>query len=396
MDEGIAPGVVVLVADEGRVRFRAAFGQRQIEPEPLPALAETVFDVASLTKAVVTSVLAMQAVARGEIGLDDPVARHVPEFVGEGKEEVTVRHLLSHASGLPAHRPFYATLGSAPSVRLAVALAAAQEPLTQPPGTKSVYSDLGFIVLGWLLERVVGARLDAQADSGIFQPLGLTSSTFVNLADPDARARLLADRGVAATQHCPLRGRVLVGEVDDMNAHAMGGVAGHAGLFSTVDDLNRIAGALVSAWRGRGGAAPNQTILSDERPGGGSGPSSLQPALIDGELVRTFWRTAGVPGSTWRLGWDGPSPAGSQAGERLPKSAVGHLGFTGCSLWIDPERARWIITLTNRVHPVVRDDDRFRAFRPAIQDAAVAALESLHATGAGAGAETGTRPRGES
>jgi CubicO group peptidase (beta-lactamase class C family) len=300
-------------------------------------------------------------------------------------------------------------LASAPSVRLAIALAAAQEPLTQPPGTRSVYSDLGFIVLGWLLERVVGARLDAQADSGIFQPLGLSASSFVNLADPDARTRLLAEHGVAATQHCPIRGRVLVGEVDDMNAHAMAGVAGHAGLFSTADDLSRIAGALVSAWRGSANAAESETFPSDQPAGSGAGggPQVRAPmgapaparALIDGDVVRTFWRPAGVPGSTWRRGWDGPSPAASQAGDRLPKSAVGHLGFTGCSLWIDPERARWIITLTNRVHPVVRDDDRFRAFRPAIQDAAVDALESAASanaadtdnrdTGAGTGARTG-------
>lgn len=399
VDEGVVPGLVVLVADEGRARFRGAFGQRQLEPEPLPASIDTVYDVASLTKAVVTSVLAMQAVARGEIDLEDPVARHVPEFAGEGKDAVTVRHLLAHASGLPAHRPFYATLGSAPSVRLAIALAAAQEPLTHPPGTKSVYSDLGFIVLGWLLERAAGARLDAQAESGIFQPLGLTSSTFVNLADPDARAQLLADRAVAATQHCPIRGRVLVGEVDDMNAHAMGGVAGHAGLFSTADDLSRIVAGLVQAWRGTGHEARKvETVPKGERVSHNQDGPKLDGAigdgatahrsLVDRDIVRAFWRSAGVPGSTWRLGWDGPSFAASQAGNRLPKTAVGHLGFTGCSLWIDPERARWIVTLTNRVHPVVRDDQRFRAFRPAVQDAAVAALES--APGSDAAAPTAT------
>jgi len=145
--------------------------------------------------------------------------------------------------------------------------------------------------------------------------------------------------------------------VHDMNAFAMGGIAGHAGLFSDAADLGRIAAALVGAWRGEAGAG----------------------AVVERDVVREFWRPAGIPDSTWRLGWDGPAERGSQAGERLSRAAVGHLGFTGCSLWIDPERARWIVLLTNRVHPVVATDGRFRAFRPAFHDAAVAALDDAAA-----------------
>ena len=352
----VAPGFVVLVASAGRVQFHQAFGRRQVVPRQLPAFQDTVYDVASVTKAVVTSVLAMKEVARGAIALDTPVATLLPEFTdsgapGEGRAGVTVRHLLSHSSGLPAYRPFWQQAADAASERWAISLAAAREPLEYQPGTLSVYSDLGFILLGWLLERSSGLRLDALAARDIMGPLRLPSATFVNLAEADARVSLLAEHSVAATQQCTTRGRVVLGEVDDLNAYAMGGVAGHAGLFSNAADISAIAAALVAAWRGESG-----------------------PSLVEREVIREFWSPARVPGSTWRLGWDGPAPQGSQAGARLSRQAVGHLGFTGCSLWIDPERETWVILLSNRVHPTVPDPDRLRVFRPALHDAVLEAL----------------------
>jgi CubicO group peptidase (beta-lactamase class C family) len=354
---GVVPGTVILFGDEGETRFHEAFGARQVDPVRLPATLDTIYDVASLTKAVVTSVIAMRAVGDGLLRLDDPVIRYVPEFVGEAKEGVTIRHLLAHAAGLPAHRPFYlqhpgtgreaAGDGEGDAARsarrAAILLAAAAEPLTAPPGTRAVYTDLGFMLLGWLLERVRGARLDALADREIFHPLALGATAFGPLAAD-------AGRAIAATERCPWRGRLLVGEVHDQNAWAMNGVAGHAGLFSTAHDLAVIAHDLAAVWRG-------------EEPTGG--------ARVDRDVIREFWTPSGVPGSNWRLGWDGPAPHGSQAGALLARSAVGHLGFTGCSLWIDPERNRVIVFLSNRIHPVVRDDPRFRAFRPAVQDAAI-------------------------
>jgi CubicO group peptidase (beta-lactamase class C family) len=348
----VIPGAVVLVADEGEIRFHEAFGHRQIEPHRLPAREDTVYDVASLTKAVVTSVLVMRAVAAGKLALDDRAAAHLPELAGPGKDAITVRHLLAHASGLPAHRPFYQQVTGEPSARLAIELGAAREPLLHPAGTRSLYSDLGFIVLGWLLERVTGERLDVLFADAVAGPLGLGATTFVNLADSDARAQLLATRSVAATERCPVRDRVILGEVHDLNAYAMGGIAGHAGLFSTATDLGRLAGALVAAWRGE-----------------------ARDPLLGPDEMRQLWSGAGIPGSTWRLGWDGPAATGSQAGERLSRQAVGHLGYTGSALWIDPRRARFIVTLTNRIHPAVKDDGRFRAFRPAVNDAAIAGLD---------------------
>jgi serine-type D-Ala-D-Ala carboxypeptidase len=349
MATDVAPGFVVLVASGGHVQFHEAFGWRQLEPRQLPALPDTVYDVASLTKAVVTSVLVMKEVERGALALDEPVARRLPELDGEGKAGITLRHLLSHSAGLPAHRPYFRQVGAAASERWAISLAAAREPLDAAPGAASVYSDLGFILLGWLLERTTELRLDALATRELFAPLGLASATFVNLSDPDARVRLLTERSVAATQRCADRGRIVLGEVDDLNAYAMGGIAGHAGLFSDAADLSAVAAALTGAWRGTG-------------------------AFVNRDVVRQFWAPAGVPGSTWRLGWDGPAAHGSQAGARMPRTAVGHLGFTGCSLWIDPERETWIVLLSNRVHPTAPQHDRFRAFRPALHDAALEAL----------------------
>jgi len=354
-EDGTVPGLVLLVATNGQIAFHDAFGARQLVPRMLPVFPDTLFDIASITKAVVTSVLAMREVGLGRIALELPVVELLPEFEGADRAQVTVRQLLSHSSGLPAHRPFWRQAAEAPSERRAVALLAAREPLEYEPGTRAVYSDLGFIVLGWLIERIGGERLDVAARRQIMKPLGLASTTFMSLSDLDERARVLGDRSIAATQLCPERHRVLIGEVDDLNAMAMGGIAGHAGLFSTAAELSQIAAALCRAWRG------------DDAGGG---------ALVERDVIRTFWSPSGVSGSTWRLGWDGPAAANSQAGTRFPRAGVGHLGFTGCSLWIDPSRDSWIVLLSNRVHPAVPKDDRFKRFRPLLHDAIVDALES--------------------
>ncbi len=355
--DGTVPGLVLLAAVGGELRFHDAFGSRQLVPRPLPAFPDTVYDVASVTKAVATSLLAMRAVADGRLALDAPVIPLLPEFASEDplRAGVTVRQLLCHSSGLPAHRPFWRLVGEAPAARLTISMLAAREPLTYVPGTRAVYSDLGFILLGWMLERVTGARLDLLFARDVAAPLGLASTAFFTLmdADADARARRLGEGSIAATQDCPERRRVLLGEVDDLNAVAMGGVAGHAGLFSTAEDLSAIAAALCRAWRDEAGPAAG---------------------LVDRDVLRLFWSPSGVPESTWRLGWDGPAATGSQAGTRLPRTAVGHLGFTGCSLWIDPARETWIVLLTNRVHPRVPTDERFRKFRPALHDAVMEAM----------------------
>lgn len=280
---------------------------------------ETLFDIASLTKPLSTATLAMMAVEAGALSLDD-----------RPRPDVTVAQIWSHSSGLPAWK----RLGD---TRDEVLRAVAAEPLESPPGTVARYSDLGFILLGATVERALGQPLDEAFAARIARPLGV-GTTF-------------HPRDAAAC--APTEGD-LRGVVHDENARAMGGVAGHAGLFSTARDVSRLAHSLVAAWHGV--------------------RSATVPRLLPPARVRQLWTPSGVPGSTWCLGWDRPSPAHSSAGTRWPRDGVGHLGFTGCSLWIDPPRGRWVVLLSNRVHPT-RANEAIKAFRPALHDAIVAALD---------------------
>jgi CubicO group peptidase (beta-lactamase class C family) len=195
----------------------------------------------------------------------------------------------------------------------------------------------------------LGGRLDVLAERLIFRPLRLSNLGFVDLVAGPA-VPTFRGHDVAATERCPVRGRLVVGEVHDLNAYAMGGIAGHAGLFGSVGDILNLVLALCDAYNG--------------------GPSPL----VDSQVIRQFWQPAGIAGSNWRLGWDGPAQHGSLAGSVISRKAVGHLSFTGCSLWIDPEQATCVIVLCNRIHPEVRDDPRFRALRPALCDAALQAV----------------------
>jgi CubicO group peptidase (beta-lactamase class C family) len=319
----------------------------------LPISPATQWDLSSLTKALATSVLTMQALDAGRLELDEPLP-HLPP-PAEGELPITVRRALSHSSGWPAHLKFYQqVLGPGGSgagtlaVRTAVLEAIRRTPRSYPADSRSLYSDLAFMLLGDFLEHRLGGTLDQLTRERIAGPLGLGDLGFRPIA---ADGTPLPGGEVAATQRCPLRGRVLVGEVDDLNAYALGGVAGHAGLFGTATAVAALAHALCAAYR-----APGRS-------------------LVDGQLLRAFWQPAGIPGSTWRLGWDGPAASGSLAGDRIAGTAVGHLGFTGCSLWIDPEREAFVVMLSNRVHPVAREDDRFRQLRRAVNDAALAAIE---------------------
>lgn len=345
VDEQVVPGLVLGLRQAGRTRLLDAIGNRQLVPQTLPLQADAVFDLASLTKAVVTSLLVMRGVGQGLWNLDDPMGKHLIAL--GGRPHITLRMVLSHAAGFAAHRPFYEQVlesGRAPSDgRERILALAASEPLAYAPGTRSLYSDLGFMLLGDLVEKGFADSLDRLAERLLFAPLGLTSLGF-------AGSRALAGRALAPTEDCPLRGGMLLGQVHDLNAFAMGGVAGHAGLFGNAADLLTLADALCAAWRD-------------------VGPKGREP-VVPGEVLRLFWRPASVvPGSTWRLGWDGPSVTGSLAGDRLSRQAVGHLGFTGCSLWIDPRQETSIVLLTNFVHPKVHKDPRFRSLRPALHDA---------------------------
>ena len=341
------PGAVLAVLHRGLRVIRWAVGDRSLIPTRQPAAPETIYDLASLTKVVVTVPLILQAAAEGRLALDDAVAAHLPEC---GPSAITLRHLLSHTSGLPAWIPFYLEVTGYDAV---VARAAAEVSAAVPAG-QLVYSDLGFILLGEVARRTLGATLDVLARRRIFAPLGMNDTGY----SPD---RALLDRiaptedgtaieqtmaGEAGRRHT-WRRRLIWGEVHDSNAYAMGGVSGHAGVFGTADDL--IAYARV--WLAAGG-----------------GPHGR---LLDAGLVREA-TTDQTRGAGRGLGWALTGPQGWW-GTSLSPRAFGHTGFTGTSLVIDPDDDLAIVLLTNAIH-LGRDRTEILALRPRIAAAVAAAL----------------------
>jgi len=361
VEKGVFPGVVVLVGQSGRVRYRRAAGWRSLDPTRTSLDEDTIYDVASLTKPLATTVAIMQLVKEKKLRLDDRVSRFFPNFGAYGKQVITFRQLLSHSSGLPSWRPYYqeishrearegrvSFLGTS-SAREHVYTQLMREQLVTPPGQRAVYSDLGFMLLGAVVEEISGIEFDQYCQEKIFRPLELCDTSFINLEKKRRLGIKIPELRFAPTERCPWRKRVLCAEVHDDNAYAMGGVAGHAGLFSTIADLDRLVNCLMACYQGA---------------------HSFLPASI----VQEFWaRNDKVNESTWALGWDTPSPQHSSAGELFSPHSVGHLGFTGTSVWIDLERQVHVIVLSNRVHPR-RDNEKIKSFRPALHNAVMRAI----------------------
>ena len=327
LDRGVGrayPGAVLGVLHRGELVIRRAVGLRSRGPDARPATAETIYDLASLTKVLVTTPLMLQAAAEQRLRLDDPLAMHLAEAQAPG---VTLRHLLSHTSGLPAWIPFYL---EATGYEAVVARAAATHP-TAPAGDQVVYSDLGFILLGEVIRRACGSRLDVLAARRIFDPLEMRdtgyrpSSSLRDRIAPteDGTAIEQAMAGEAGRRH-RWRRYLIWGEVHDSNAYAMGGVSGHAGVFGTADDVMRYA----RMWLAEG-RAPGSNVL----------PSEFARAATSGQ----------PPDRTRGLGWALTGPHGWW-GTALSPSAFGHTGFTGTSIAIDPEHALAIVLLSNAVH----------------------------------------------
>ena len=328
------PAAVVDVGRHDRTLWQEPFGVLSHEPDAPPTQLDTIFDLASLTKVLATTTVAMAAVDAQRLTVDDPVSRWLPEWRGQDRQTVTVGDLLAHVSGLTAHLPFFRDHRGRAEFEHAICTL----PLEYPPRSQSIYSDLGFILLGFLLADASGISLDTQFDQFVTDH-GWGEISF----RPDFKVR---DR-IAPTEIDPWRGRLLVGEVDDENTWALSGVAGHAGLFGTASAVGRFA----------------QTILQQAR---GATP------LAQPETFRRFMTRTTVPKSSRALGWDTMLTT-SSCGTRMPASAIGHTGFTGTSLWIDTERDLYVVLLTNRVCPS-RTNDEILRIRPAFHDAVMAAL----------------------
>jgi beta-N-acetylhexosaminidase len=317
------------------------FGRQTYDTNSPAITSDTIYDAASLTKPVVTSTLvAMQAEA-GRIGLDLPVARYIPEWNDgpnpDWRKTVTVRNLLTHTSGLPAHKDYFLTLHSKREFIAAIC----KESLEYEPGSKTIYSDLGFILLGEILERAAGKTVDQLAQEEIFAPLQMAGTTF----NP---SKNIWPRIAPTENDATFRKRLLQGEVHDENAFAMGGVAGHAGMFTTAPDL----------------AAFCQMMLN----GGVYG----HHRMLTRATISLFTTPQTVAGNARTLGWMSPTP-NSSSGRYFSPRSFGHLGYTGTSIWIDPDRKIFVILLTNRVNPT-RENDKIAAVRPAVHDAVIESL----------------------
>jgi len=320
---GRCPGAVVLVGQQGRVVYRRAFGNRAVVPQQVRMTPDTIFDLASLTKVIATTTAVMQLVERGMISLEDPVADYWPEFKAHGKEDITVRELLTHYSGL---RPDLDLKPEWSGYETALPMIVEETPVAVP-GTRFIYSDINFETLGEIVRRVSGQPLEVFCAQNIFQPLGMKDTFF---SPPPA----VHDR-IAPTQYqLGETGKMLWGEVHDLTAYNMGGVAGHAGLFSTADDLAIFAQMLLN-----GGTYAGARVLSPLSVEKMTTPQAPPDAMI-------------LRG----LGWDIDSPYASNRGELYPLGSYGHTGWTGTSIWIDPVSRTYVILLTNRVHPDGKGD----------------------------------------
>lgn len=357
--DDVFPGAVLAVRLRGELRCLLATGRLSALLPDEPVQPATIYDLASLTKPLATVTSLLLLVQQGRVDLRKTVGTILGELDGTAVGSANLRELLSHCSGLPGWRPLHEylerrlgdlTRAEPLAVREAMIKLIGDEPLVYDRGEQSVYSDLGFILLGLVVERVTGHSMDECVAELITAPLAAAPLMFFPAisATPNLHGALPS---VAPTEFDEKKGRFLRGEVHDANAAAMGGIAGHAGLFGTAQAVLAVSGAWLSAYRGRA-------------------------SILDERLVREFaTRSEDVPQSSWALGWDTPSTP-SSSGRYFSATSFGHLGYTGTSLWVDPVRELEVVLLSNRVHPR-RENDKIRAFRPVIHDLVITEFSSV-------------------
>jgi uncharacterized protein YbbC (DUF1343 family)/CubicO group peptidase (beta-lactamase class C family) len=333
---GELPGVVVLVGRGDDVLLHRAYGSRRLLPHPVPMTVDTIFDLASLTKPFGTTLAVMSLVEKGSIKLDAPLGRYLKEFRDKQYDEITIQRLLTHSAGLAAYPPNSVVSAGFPSAASNIA----RMPLDYPPGSAFQYSDTGFILLAEAVRRVSGTPLDRYLERTVFKPLGLADTSF--------HPKVSVLPRVAPTEF--VNGVLLRGEVHDQRARLLGGVAGHAGMFSTSADLARIIRMLL-----------NHGSLDGQR-------------VFDAATVKEMWESAPDSHLGRALGWDVSSAFSKTMAPYFPLGSVGHLGFTGTAVWIDPKTRSYLIVLSNRVHPYGGGASRIRDLRVRVAAAAGAQL----------------------
>ena len=340
--EGVYPGAALLVAHGGENIFFEAVGHRLLFPEAFPMHRDTIFDLASLTKPLATSLAFMKLVDEESLHLDQPLVSLLPGDIPKDKQALTPRLLLSHSAGLSDWQPFYLKLApfSIEKRKAIMREELLRLPLVYRPGEGVLYSDLGFMLLEWIIEESGGIPMHLFLDQHFYQPMSLN---YTFLDEINFHSRFAEDR-FAATEDCAWRKKIILGHAQDENACALGGYSGHAGLFGVAEEIYVVLNLLREHFRGK---------RSD---------------FFKTETVRTFFRRQCIVNSSpWALGWDTPTPGNSSSGKYFSRNSVGHLGFTGPSIWMDLEQDVIVIFLTNRIHPT-RKNEKIKGFRPRIHD----------------------------
>ena len=348
VDDGTFPGAVLLAAKKGELFFFDAFGFASLSPKR-PMASDTVFDLASLTKPLATTVCLMVMAQQGGLSLDNSLGNILKAFANTDKSSITIRQLLSHTSGLPDYRPYFEKLRdlSFPEAQNTLKSMLVVEPLIHKPGDVDFYSDLGFMILQWVIEEGVKTSLDCFVTQAAYEPLGLENLFYLPLKGSEIRQR----HSYAVTEDCPWRHKVLDGEVHDDNAYVVGGVAGHAGLFGKALDIFSILQHFLDIYLGK-----------------------AVSKVFQQETVQIFFKRQRDQ-DRFALGFDTPTQPESSSGKYFSDDSVGHLGFTGTSFWMDLQKEVIVILLTNRVHPT-RSNEKIKKFRPKIHDRVMEVLLS--------------------
>ncbi len=350
INDKIFPGAAVGISIHDGIKkniFTGAWGYSSLLPQQKKIKKEVMFDLASLTKPLATTLAILCLIQEKKLDLDFPLSSLLRQEIPSDKKDIRLRHLLNHCSGLAAYHPFYENLiliEENERRKSTLLHSILQDTLIYPIGGKALYSDLGFILLGMIVEIQSGQPLDIYVKNRVMAPLMLAEKIIFNPLQKNIKE-------FAATQDCPWRKKILAGEVDDENTYAVGGVSGQAGLFAAVDDVLSLTSFLLDVWHYQ----------------------ASHPYFSKEILKEFFKRQKMVADSTWGLGFDTPSEIGSAAGRFLSRESVGHLGFTGTSFWIDPKRGLVIVLLTNRIHPS-RENNKIRAFRPLFHEYVIEAL----------------------